>query len=140
MHSYLIYQRPLDEDFQDELNGTTLTTKKKAYFDLLTMPDGSAAEEAVQNAVDHNLYRPTMFMIGYDRPNRATLEYIFAEGNGHGSGEIDRHDLMKHTSISVGDLVVSLDDSTTHVCMPMGWHQISGLKLNLTFRGNTNNV
>jgi len=140
MHSYLIYQRPLDEDFQDELNGTTLTTKKKAYFDLLTMPDGSAAEEAVQNAVDHNLYRPTMFMIGYDRPNRATLEYIFAEGNGHGSGEINRHDLMKHTSISVGDLVVSLDDNTTHVCMPMGWHQISGLKLNLTFRGNTNNA
>ena len=42
MHSYLIYQRPLDEDFQDELNGTTLTTKKKAYFDLLTMPDGSS--------------------------------------------------------------------------------------------------
>jgi len=131
MHSYLIYQRPLDEDFQDELNGTTLTTKKKAYFDLLTMPDGSAAEEAVQNAVDHNLYRPTMFMIGYDRPNRATLEYIFAEGNGHGSGEIDRHDLMKHTSISVGDLVVSLDDNTTHVCMPMGWHEISGITLNL---------
>jgi len=131
MHSYLIYQRPMDKQFQDELNGSELTPKKKAYFDLHMMPDGSAAEEAVENAIYHDLYRPTMFMIGYDRPNRATLEYIFAEGNGHGSGEIDRHDLMKHTSISVGDLVVSLDDNTTHVCMPMGWHEISGITLNL---------
>jgi len=131
MHSYLIYQRPVDKQFQDELNGSALTPRKKAYFDLHMMPDGNAAEVAVENAICHDLYRPTMFMIGYDRPNRATLEYIFAEGNGHGSGEIDRHDLVKHTSISVGDLVVSLDDNTTHVCMPMGWHEVSGVTLNL---------
>jgi len=132
MHSYLIYQRPVDKQFQDELNGSALTPRKKAYFDLNMMPDGNAAEVAVENAICHDLYRPTVLMIGHDKPSRSTLEYIFAEGNGHGTGEIDSHNLMKHSSISVGDLVVSLDNNTTHVCMPMGWHEVCNITLNLS--------
>ena len=131
MHSYLIYQRPMDKQFQDELNGSELTPKKKAYFDLHMMPDGNAAEVAVENAICHDLYKPTMLMIGHAKPSRSTLECIFAEGNGHGTGEIDSHSLMKHSSISVGDLVVSLDNNTTHVCMPMGWHEVCNITLNL---------
>ena len=132
MHAYLIYQRPMDKQFQDELNGSALTPRKKAYFDLHMMPTGIAAENAVVSAIEHDLYKPTIFMSGTGQRKRDTLEHIFAEGNGHGEGELNSYDLRPHSSLSVGDLAVSLDDNTTHVCMNMGWHQLSNTTLNLS--------
>ena len=41
---------------------------------------------------------------------------------------------MKHSSMSVGDIVVNLTENHAYVCMPTGWHLLKDteLKLNLS--------
>jgi hypothetical protein len=75
-----------------------------------------------------------MFMQGRGQRKRDTLENIFAEGNGVGQDELDCWDLMKHSGLSVGDLVVCLTDNTVHACLPMGWHELYDTELKLDMR------
>ena len=137
MHSYLIYQRPVSDALQSELNndqaydGNIQTPRANAYLSLLMIGRDELPEESVADALVFDLYKPTMFMQGRGQRRRDTLENIFAEGNGVCQDELDSWDIMKHSSISVGDLVVCLDDNTVHVCLPMGWHELYNTKLNL---------
>ena len=139
----MIYQRPINEELQLELNVSIPTPKSKAYFDLCKIGMGNTdAETLVQAAIDHGFYKPTMFMTQcqpeantpsvYRKAGReyaVALEEIFCEGNGHGRGDYETTSLQRHSSLSVGDLVVNLDNSSVTVCMPHGWQLLSNITL-----------
>jgi hypothetical protein len=111
-HSFLIYQRPVDAELQAELNHHT--------------------QSARADAIKHELYQPTMFMIGMGDQTRDTMGHIFDEGNGYGNGDLSVEHIRKHSSMSVGDLVVNLLDNSVQVCMPMGWYELFDTSLNIT--------
>jgi len=132
MHSYLIFQRPINSpELQETLELRPNSPEAKAYFDLIRLGMGKEAEPCVTAAVEAGLYVPTMFMSATGSRNRQTLEDIFDEGNGHGTGALERLDICRHPSMSVGDLVVGLVDKTVTVCMANGWHELSDIDLNL---------
>ena len=103
MKNVMIYQRPVNEELQLELNCSTPTPKSKAYFDLCMIGMGDTdAGLLVQAAIDWGFYKPTMFMTLSDpnqhaesiyrkagRENAVALEEIFCEGNGHGRGDYE---------------------------------------------------
>ena len=140
MHSYLIYQRPVSDTLQAELSnnqaydGDIQTPRAKAYLELMMIGRDDHPDEAIANALAYRLYKPTMFMQGRGERKRDTLENIFAEGNGVGQDELDCWDLMKHSSLSVADLVVCLTDNTVHACLPMGWHELYDTHLRIDMR------
>ena len=131
-HSYLIYQRPVDADFQAELNYEIQSPRAKAYFNLAMVGLGHEPDTTVAEAIKHELYQPTMFMIGVGEQTRDTLGHIFDEGNGYGNGDLSVEHIRKHSSMSVGDLVVNLLDNSVQVCMPMGWYELFDTSLNIT--------
>jgi len=102
-HAYLIYQRLVDAEFQAELNYEIQSPRATAYFNIAMVGMGHEPDTAVAEAIKHELYQPTMFMIG----------------------------MGKHSSMSVGDLVVNLLDNSVQVCMPMGWYELFDTNLNL---------
>ena len=150
MRNVMIYQRPINEALQLELNVSTPTPKSKAYFDLCKIGMGDTdAGLLVQAAIDWGFYKPTMFMTLNDanqhpesiyrkagRSNAVALEEIFCEGNGHGRGDYETTSLQRHSSISVGDLVVDLEDGSVTVCMPCGWHRLNKTTLELKSQYN----
>ena len=154
MKNVMIYQRPVSEDLQLELNVSTPTPKSKAYFDLCTIGMGDTdAGLLVQAAIDWGFYKPTMFMTLSDpnqhaesiyrkagRDNAVALEEIFCEGNGHGRGDYETTSLQRHSSISVGDLVVDLEDGSVTVCMPCGWQLLNKTTLALKSQYNRTTV
>ena len=123
-HSYLIYQRLVDAEFQAELNYEIQSPRAKAYFNLAMLGMGHEPDTTVAEAIKHELYQPTMFMIGVGEQTRDTLGHIFDEGNGYGNGDLSVEHIRKHSSMSVGDLVVNLLDGSVQVCMPMGWYEL----------------
>ena len=139
LHSYMIYQRVLDDELMEIIQGNRNKPMADAYFNLMHMhktyaEDSPTPEEMVKKGMMYSLYQPTMFMqyAGYTSLESTRLETIFAEGNGMGSdGPIKTTHLMKHPSLSVGDLVVNLLDNDTFVCMPQGWHQLEDTTLEL---------
>lgn len=150
MKNVMIYQRPVNEELQLELNVSTPTPKSKAYFDLCMIGMGDTdAGLLVQAAIDYGFYKPTMFMTLSDqnqhaegiyrkagRSNAVALEEIFCEGNGHGRGDYETTSLQRHSSISVGDLVVDLEDGSVTVCMPHGWQLLNKTTLELKSQYN----
>jgi len=104
-HAYLIYQRPVDAELQAELNFEIHSPKAKAYFNIA--------------------------MVGMGKQTRETLGHIFDAGNDHGNGDLSVEHIRKHSSMSVGDLVVNLLDNSVQVCMPMGWYELFDTNLNL---------
>ena len=107
----------------------------------------------VQAAIDHGFYKPTMFMTLSDpnqtaesiyrkagRDKTVALEEIFCEGNGHGRGDYETTSLQRHSSISVGDLVVDLEDGSVTVCMPCGWQLLNKTTLALKSQYNRTTV
>ena len=130
-HAYLIYQRPVDAELQAELNFEIHSPKAKAYFNIAMVGMGHEPDTAVADAIKHELYQPTMFMIGMGKRTRETLGHIFDEGNDHGNGDLSVEHIRKHSSMSVGDLVVDLLDNTVEVCMPMGWYELFDTTLNI---------
>jgi len=129
-HSYLIYQRPVDAELQAELNSGIQSSRAKAYFNIAMVGMGHEPDTAVADAIKHDLYQPTMFMIGMGKRTRETLGHIFDAGNEHGNGDLSVEHIRKHSSMSVGDLVVDLLDNTVEVCMPMGWYELFDTTLN----------
>ena len=130
-HSYLIYQRPLiNAPLEAELNFEIKSPRAKAYLNLLMLGMGHEPDTAVADAIKHELYKPTMFMIGMGKQTRETLGHIFDAGNEHGNGDLSVEHIRKHSSMSVGDLVVDLLDNTVEVCMPMGWYELFDTTLN----------
>jgi len=129
-HAYLIYQRPVDAELQAELNFEIHSPKAKAYCNIARVGMGHEPDTAVADAIKHELYQPTMFMIGMGKRTRETLGHIFDEGNDHGNGDLSVEHIRKHSSMSVGDLVVDLLDNTVEVCMPMGWYELFDTTLN----------
>jgi hypothetical protein len=121
MATYMIYQRT-NVNF-DLINSKPNGTHAKAYF-ALNMPTRNSVEDAVVNAIFQDMYAPTMVMHDDTETLRTPFEAIFDEGNGYGDGTISSHDICKHPSMSVGDLLVDLTRKQTHVCMPTGWHDI----------------
>ena len=150
MKNVMIYQRPINEELQLELNCSEPTPKSKAYFDLCMIGMGDTdAGLLVQAAIDYGFYKPTMFMTLSDqnqhaegiyrkagRSNAVALEEIFCEGNGHGRGDYETTSLQRHSSISVGDLVVDLEDGSVTVCMPHGWQLLNKTTLELKSQYN----
>jgi len=130
-HSYLIYQRPVDAELQAELNFEIQSPRAKAYFNIAMVGMGHEPDTAVADAIKHDLYQPTMFMIGMGKRTRYTLGHIFDEGNEHGNGDLSVEHIRKHSSMSVGDLVVDLLDNSVEVCMPMGWYELFDTTLNI---------
>ena len=122
MATYMIYQRN-NVDF-DLINAKPNGTYAKAYF-ALGMPTRNNVEDAVINAIFHDMYAPTMVMHDDTDTLRTPFEAIFDEGNGYGNGTITSHDICKHPSMSVGDVLVDLTRKQTHICMPTGWHDVS---------------
>ena len=138
LHTYLIYQRVLDDELMEIIQGNRNKPMADAYFNLMHMhktyaEDGPTPEKMVKKGMMYSLYQPTMFMqYAAGHNNLDVLEYIFAEGNGMGAdGPIKTTHLMKHYSLSVGDLVVNVLDNDTFVCMPQGWHQLEDTTLEL---------
>ena len=138
LHSYLISQRVLDDELMDIIQGNRNKPMADAYFNLMHMhktyaEDSPTPEEMVKKGMMYSLYQPTMFMqYAAGHNNLDVLEYIFAEGNGMGAdGPIKTTHLMKHPSLSVGDLVVNVLDNNTFVCMPQGWHFLEDTTLEL---------
>ena len=131
-HAYLIYQRPVDAELQAELNFEIHSPKAKAYFNIAMVGMGYEPDTAVADAIMHELYQPTMFMIGMGEQTRETLGHIFDAGNDHGNGDLSVEHIRKHSSMSVGDLVVNLLDYSVQVCMPMGWYELFDTSLNIT--------
>jgi hypothetical protein len=140
LHSYMIYQRVLDDELMDIIQGNRNKPMADAYFNLMHMhktyaEDSPTPEEIVKKGMMYSLYQPTMFMqyaAGEKSLESTRLETIFAEGNGMmNDGPIKTTHLMKHYSLSVGDLVVNVLDNDTFVCMPQGWHQLEDTTLEL---------
>ena len=131
-HSYLIYQRILDETLEAEINADIQSRRAKACLDLNMLGMGDDPDNVVARAIDCHLHQPTMFMIGMGEPDRDTLEHIFAEGNDMGGehSPLGVEHICKHPNLSVGDLVVGLSGTkSVHVCMPMGWHEFYNYRL-----------
>jgi len=129
-HSYLIYQRPVDAWLQADLNLEIQSPRAKAYFNIAMVGMGHEPDTAVADAIKHELYQPTMFMIGMGEQTRETMGHIFDAGNDHGNGDLSVEHIRKHSSMSVGDLVVNLLDNSVQVCMPMGWYELFDTTLN----------
>ena len=129
-HSFLIYQRPVDAELQAELNFEIPSPRANAYFNIARVGMGHEPDTAVADAIKHELYQPTMFMIGMGDQTRDTMGHIFDEGNGYGNGDLSVEHIRKHSSMSVGDLVVNLLDNSVQVCMPMGWYELFDTTLN----------
>ena len=129
-HSYLIYQRPVDAELQEELNFEIQSPRAKAYFNIARVGMGHEPDTAVADAIKHELYKPTMFMIGMGKQTRETLGLNFDAGNEHGNGDLSVEHIRKHSCMSVGDLVVNLLDGSVQVCMPMGWYELFDTTLN----------
>jgi len=130
-HAYLIYQRPVDAELQAELNFEIHSPRAKAYFNIARVGMGHEPDTAVADAIMHELYQPTMFMIGMGEQTRETMGHIFDAGNDHGNGDLSVEHIRKHSSMSVGDLVVNLLDNSVQVCMPMGWYELFDTTLNI---------
>ena len=73
VHAYLIYQRPVDAEFQAELNYEIQSPRAKAYFNIAMVGMGHEPDTTVAEALKHELYQPTMFMIGMGKQTRDTL-------------------------------------------------------------------
>jgi len=130
-HSYLIYQRPVDAELQAELNQEIQSPRTKAYFNIARVGMGHEPDTAVAEAIYQGLYQPTMFMIGMGEQTRDTMGHIFDAGNDHGNGDLTVEHIRKHSSMSVGDLVVNLLDNSVQVCMPGGWYELFDTTLNI---------
>ena len=130
-HSYLIYQRPVDAELQSELNQEIQSPRAKAYFNIARVGMGHEPDTAVAEAIYQGLYQPTMFMIGMGEQTRDTMGHIFDAGNDHGNGDLTVEHIRKHSSMSVGDLVVNLLDNSVQVCMPGGWYELFDTTLNI---------
>ena len=122
MATYMIYQR--NNVNIDHINAKPNGVYAKAYF-ALGMPTHDTVEDAVSDAIYHEMYEPTMIMHDATDGLRTPFEAIFDEGNGYGNGTISCHDICKHPSMSVGDVLVDLTRKQTHVCMPTGWHDVN---------------
>ena len=129
-HAYLIYQRPVDAELQAELNFEIHSPRAKAYFNIARVGMGHEPDTAVADAIKHALYQPTMFMICRGEQTRETMGHIIDAGTDHGNGDLSVEHIRKHSSMSVGDLVVDLLDNTVEVCLPMGWYELFDTPLN----------
>jgi len=116
---------------QAELNHDIQSPRAKAYFNIARVGMGHEPDTAVAEAIKHELYQPTMFMIGMGEQTRDTMGHIFDAGNDHGHGDLSVEHIRKHSSMSVGDLVVNLLDNSVQVCMPMGWYELFDTSLNI---------
>jgi hypothetical protein len=137
LHTYLIYQRPFDDELIEIINTGRNKPMADAYFSLSIMQgkDNDTPEKIVHTGMVYSLYQPTMFMqyASSEKSLESTrLEAIFAEGNGiEQDNPIKTTHLMKHPSLSVGDIVVNLLDNIAFVCMPTGWHELEDTTLEL---------
>jgi len=129
--TYVIFQLSLTSDQLESINKNSTSTLAKAYFGLM-FPNDSNAQERVNAALSAGLYEKTM-LIGATDGLSVTLEQLFDAGNGYPSEGVNVVDLAGHSSVSVGDIAVSLLDDGAYLCMPMGWHVLDiELRLSLT--------
>jgi len=132
MATYMIYQRKKSQAVVEHINNKPNSVYASAYL-ALGMPTNDTAKTAVEDALYHDMYEPTMIM--HDKStvgNRTPFEAIFDEGNSYGLGDITTYPIAKPSSMSVGDLLVDLTRNQTHLCMPTGWYEIDvTLQLNV---------
>ena len=128
---FMIYQRIISKAQVDAVNKNPESSLAKAYMGLL-FPSEDNAQERVTAALNVGIYQKTM-LIGATDGLSVTLEQVFDAGNGYPSEGVNVVALAGHSSMSVGDIAVSLLDDGAYLCMPMGWHVLDmELHLSLT--------
>jgi len=127
--TYMIYQRPLDDDQIKRINAQQDSDFALAYFALM-FPNGENANQRAVEAIELGMYKQTMLISTTDGMS-ITLADVFDAGNGYARESINVVSLQRHPSMSVGDIAVDLLENTTVMCMPAGWKELD-LKLNLT--------
>jgi len=128
--SYLVYQlKPsVYKKIDDESYVSDLVYK-------LMMLDLSTVDTVVSEAIANDMFQPAMFIhLGVLSRHKDPLEEVFDAGNSYGSSGTRVVSINKPTSLSVGNLVVHLQDNVVYACMPTGWHKLSqalvlGIKL-----------
>lgn len=119
--SYLVYQlRPLVyKEMDSESHVSDLVFK-------LMMLDLSTVDTVVSEAIANDMFQPAMFIhLGVLSKHKDPLEEVFNAGNTYGSSSTTVISINKPTSLSVGNLVVHLQDNVVYACMPTGWHELS---------------
>jgi len=127
--TYMIYQRPLDDDQIKRINAQQDSDFALAYFALM-FPNGENANQRAVEAIELGMYKQTMLISTTDGMS-ITLADVFDAGNGYPRESINVVSLQRHPSMSVGDIAVDLLENTAVMCMPAGWKELD-LKLNLT--------
>jgi hypothetical protein len=120
--SYLVYQfRP---EVYDIINENPQSEIARIAFDLRLLNEKSA-EQSVNDALFHNMYYPTKFLhLGVLSESVDPLEAVFDAGNGYGKAKVTT--LAKgDTSLSVGNIIVHLQQNKAYLCMPTGWHELA---------------
>ena len=125
--NYLVYQCLLNAGQHDYINDNPDGDMANAYFAIKSLFGGDA-EHLMLNALEYNMYKPTMLMSIYEAHSRGTYEKLWAEGNDEGSAElatsVERKDLRMHPSLSVGDVIVRLRTGDVHIVLPVGFMQL----------------
>ena len=127
--TYMIYQRPLDDDQIKRINAQQDSDFALAYFALM-FPNGENANQRAVEAIELGMYKQTMLISGTDMADPLTLGDVFDAGNGYAREGINVVSLQKHPSMSVGDIAVDLLENVAVMCMPAGWKELD-IKLTL---------
>jgi len=121
--NYLVYQCLLNAGQHDYINDNPDGDMANAYFAIKSLFGGDA-EHLMLNALEYNMYKPTMLMSIYEAHSRGTYEKLWAEGNDEGNFTVERKDLRMHPSLSVGDVIVRLTTGDVHIVLPVGFMQL----------------
>ena len=128
--SYLVYQ--LRPSVYNEIDNESYVSR---LLYKLMMLDLDTVDTVVSEAIANDMFQPTMFIhIGTLFKDKNPLEEVFDAGNTYGSNSTEVININRPTSLSVGNLVVHLQDNVVYACMPRGWHELSrelvlGIKL-----------
>tara|TARA_R110001599_G_scaffold38149_1_gene117311 strand:+ start:441 stop:863 length:423 start_codon:yes stop_codon:yes gene_type:complete len=126
--NYLVYQCMLNAGQHNYINDNPDSDMANAYFAIKSLFGGDA-EHLMINAMEYGMYKPTMLMSIYEAHERGTYEKLWAEGNDEGSAalaeSVDRKDLRKHPSLSIGDAIVRLLTGDVHIVLPVGFMQVN---------------
>lgn len=127
-NSYLVYQ--LRPDVHETMQYDRNSDVAQIAFDLMLIND-STVDSTVLDAVYADLYYPTKFIhFGVLSDDSSSMEEVFAAGNGYSNKARVVSINGGGTSLSVGNIVVNLQEDKAYVCMPVGWHELE-IKLQL---------
>jgi hypothetical protein len=127
-NSYLVYQ--LRPEVYEVMQTDRDSDVAQIAFDLLLLNDKTVGS-TVLDAVYADMYYPTKFIhMGVLSDHFSPMEEVFAAGNGYSNRARVVSINGGGTSLSVGNIVVNLQEDKAYVCMPVGWHELD-IKLQL---------